>query len=47
MGVSEAVGRFRQRLADAEFAKTALVVATVVVVTMLFAAALVVDLYFK
>jgi hypothetical protein len=38
---------FRDRFADAEFAKTALVVVTGIVVAVLFAAALAADLYFK
>lgn len=46
MSVAEPKG-FRDRLADAEFAKTALVVATCIVVDVLFAASLAADLYFK
>lgn len=46
MPVAEPKG-FRERLADAEFAKTALVVVTGIVVMVLFAASLAADLYFK
>lgn len=47
MSVREPSKRFRERLGDPEFAKTALVVVTGIGVTVLFAASLAVDLYFK